>query len=98
MRLPLEQLRQQEQKLDDFGERLERSVQRRLTRLKDLADAGAGRLESLSPLNVLKRGYSLTKREADQGVVRGPDQVRPGERLVTIVERGRIVSRVEELG
>jgi hypothetical protein len=28
-------------------------------------------------------------------VVRGPEQVRPGERIVTQVERGRIVSRVE---
>lgn len=98
LRLPLEQVRQHEQKLDDITERLKRAIQRRLARSKEKVEAGAAHLESLSPLNVLKRGYSLTRKEADQSVVRGPEQVRPGDRLVTVVERGRIVSRVEEPG
>ena len=59
-------------------------------------EAQAARLESLSPLNVLSRGYSLTRKEADQAVVRSADQVRPGERLLTTVQHGTIVSRVEE--
>src|SRR5205085_2655261 len=59
-------------------------------------EAGAGRLESLSPLKVLARGYSLTRKEQNEAVVREAGQVQPGERLVTIVHRGRIVSRVEE--
>jgi exodeoxyribonuclease VII large subunit len=68
---------------------------RRMARAKEKADAGAARLESLSPLNVLKRGYSLTRNTADGSVVRGPEQVQAGDQLETIVERGRIVSRVE---
>jgi exodeoxyribonuclease VII large subunit len=59
-------------------------------------EAQAARLESLSPLNVLARGYSLTRTESDGVVVRTPVQVRPGDRLLTLVEHGRIVSRVEE--
>ena len=52
-------------------------------------------LENLSPLKVLSRGYSLTLREADRAVVRSTSQVRPGDRLISRVGDGRIVSRVE---
>ena len=58
----------------------------------------ASRLESLSPLQVLGRGYSLTRKETDRSVVRDAKQVVVGERLVTMVQRGHVVSRVEETG
>jgi exodeoxyribonuclease VII large subunit len=57
--------------------------------------SAAGRLEGLSPLNVLARGYSLTRRLDDLSVVGSPAQVAPGDRLLTQVGGGRIVSRVE---
>jgi exodeoxyribonuclease VII large subunit len=56
----------------------------------------AARLESLSPLNVLARGYSLTSKEDAQEMLRHADQVQPGDRIVTRLAAGRIVSRVEE--
>ncbi len=95
-RLPLERVRDGERRVDELGERLRRAMRLRLGRAREGLGAQAARLESLSPLNVLGRGYSLTRREADQVVVRQADQVRPGDRLVTHVQHGRIVSRVEE--
>jgi len=95
-RLPLERVRDQEQRLDDWGDRLRRAVRQRLALAKERLEAEAGRLESLSPLNVLSRGYSLTRREADQAVLRSAEQVRPGDRLITTVQHGQVVSRVEE--
>lgn len=95
-RQPLERLREQERRLDDWSERLRRAVRQRLEEQRKRLEAGAARLESLSPLNVLARGYSLTRREADRVVVRRSDQVRPGDRLVTQLAAGRVVSRVEE--
>jgi exodeoxyribonuclease VII large subunit len=94
-RRPLERLREEERRLDDWGERLNRAVRRRLEEAQRRLEAQAARLEGLSPLNVLARGYSLTRREADLAVVRDAEQVRPGERLVTQLVQGRIVSRVE---
>src|SRR5208283_386201 len=96
-RLPRERVRDLEQRLDDWSERLRRAVKQRFTLARERLQATAGQLESLSPLNVLSRGYSLSRREADKVVVRDPSQVQPGERLVTTVEHGTIVSRVEEL-
>ena len=95
-RRPLERLREEERRLDDWGERLGRAVRRRLEEAQRRLEAQAARLEGLSPLNVLARGYSLTRREGDRAVVRSPEQVRPGERIVTQLQQGWIVSRVEQ--
>jgi exodeoxyribonuclease VII large subunit len=95
-RLPLERIHAAEQRLDDRAERLQRAVRQRLEQAKARLEGYAARLETLSPLNVLSRGYSLTRTEADGAVLRSPEQVRPGDRLVTHVQHGRLVSRVEE--
>jgi exodeoxyribonuclease VII large subunit len=92
---PLERIRDHERRLDDWSERLGRGMRQRLVRSRDQLGAWSARLESLSPLNVLGRGYSLTRRETDLAVVRTPEQVSPGDRLVTRLQRGRIMSRVE---
>jgi exodeoxyribonuclease VII large subunit len=94
-RLPLESIREHERRLDDFSDRLERAARQRVVQMRERLEAQAARLGTLSPLNVLGRGYSLTRTEVDQAVVRSPDQVRPGDRLVTFVQHGRIISRVE---
>jgi exodeoxyribonuclease VII large subunit len=94
-RLPLERIREEESRLDDWSSRLHRAMRQRVAQLQQRLEAGAARLETLSPLNVLGRGYSLTRRENDQVVLRSPEQVRPGDRLVTTVQQGRIYSRVE---
>jgi exodeoxyribonuclease VII large subunit len=94
-RLPLEPLRDRERRLDEISERLERAAQHRLLLLRQRLEAQTGRLETLSPLNVLARGYTLTRREVDQSVVRAPGQVSPGDWIVTILREGSIRSRVE---
>ena len=96
-RQPLDRIRQEERRLDEWGERLGRAVRQRLQQARQRLEAEAARLESLSPLNVLARGYSLTRKEEDMQVVRGPEQVRPGDRLVTRVQNGHLISRVEEV-
>jgi exodeoxyribonuclease VII large subunit len=96
LRRPLEQIHNLERRLDDLAERLGRAVQQRLSMMRERLEAQIGRLETLSPLNVLNRGYSLTRREVDQVVVRRSDQVRPGDRLVTILQQGQVISRVEQ--
>jgi exodeoxyribonuclease VII large subunit len=92
---PLERIRDEERRLDDWNERLERAMRQRLETDQRRLEALAAQLENLSPLKVLGRGYSLTLKEADGTVVRSINQVRPGDRLVTRVGDGRILSRVE---
>ncbi len=94
-RRPLEGVRERERWLDELGGRLERAVRLKVAAARQAVETAAARLETLSPLNVLARGYSLTRTETGE-VVHRPEQVRTGDRLVTTVEHGRIVSRVEK--
>jgi exodeoxyribonuclease VII large subunit len=94
-RLPLERVRDLEHRLDDWEARLGRALRQRLVLARQGVQALAARLETLSPLNVLGRGYSLTRKAADRTVIRTSDQVAVGDRLVTMLQRGRVVSRVE---
>ena len=52
-----------------------------------------GQLDSLSPLAVLGRGYSLT-RTADGAIVRTARQVRPGDDVNVQLQEGRLDCRV----
>ena len=55
------------------------------------------RLESLSPLAVLGRGYSLTQRTADGRVIRAAAELSPGEQITTRFAHGQAISRVEQV-
>ena len=93
-RRPLQRVRELEQRLDGTAERLLRAVRQRLIQAGSQLEALAARLETLSPLNVLTRGYSLTQT-ADGKIVRDSKEVSPGNVLVTRVAKGQITSRVE---
>jgi exodeoxyribonuclease VII large subunit len=94
-RLPLERVRDLERKLDESSDRLQRALQQRMIQVRHRLEAQTERLEGLSPLNVLGRGYTLTRRESDSAVVRDPGQVRPGDTIITTLRHGQIRSRVE---
>ena len=49
-----------------------------------------GRLDSLSPLAVLGRGYALVQRATDGAIVRAPGDVRPGDALRIRLARGEL--------
>jgi exodeoxyribonuclease VII large subunit len=96
-RQPLARIREEEQRLDDWGGRLSRAIRQRLAQSQQRLAALAGQLDSLSPLNVLGRGYSLTRRVGDPAVLTDTSQLQPGDQLCTQLRQGRIISRVEQV-
>jgi exodeoxyribonuclease VII large subunit len=97
LRRPLERLHDSERQLDELTARLARAIRTRLEAGKGRLDALAGRLDGLSPLKVLGRGYSVTRTIVDQTVVRSVGDVRSGDWIVTQVQDGRIVSKIENV-
>jgi exodeoxyribonuclease VII large subunit len=81
------------QKLDGYVDALERSMARRLDRLQGRQALAAARLEAISPLATLARGYAIV-RQQDGRVVRRAAQVRAGEPLDVRVADGRFAVRV----
>jgi exodeoxyribonuclease VII large subunit len=96
LRNPLDRIRGLEERLDGVDDRLRRSGGLPIERSRTRVAALAAQLESLSPLNVLSRGYSLT-RTPDGRVVQDAAAIRPGDVIRTRLGRGELVSRVEEV-
>ena len=94
LRLPLQRVRDLEQRLDETAARLHRAASKRTIQAGDKLAALGAQLESLSPLNVLTRGYSLTHTD-DGKLITAASDVRAGQVLVTRLASGEIVSRVE---
>src|SRR5262249_34795183 len=79
LRRPVEGMRDRERRIDELAARMKRAIQGRIDKAQARLEATAGRLEGLSPLAVLSRGYSLTFDEGGR-LLRDVEQVRPGER------------------
>ena len=60
-------------------------------------DAAVGQLDSLSPLAVLGRGYSLTRLLPSGAIVRSAAQTRPGDAIEILLRQGALDARVERL-
>ena len=54
-----------------------------------------GRLGDLSPLSVLKRGYSITRIYPDGDLVRDSARVGAGDRIQVLLGKGRLICRIE---
>jgi exodeoxyribonuclease VII large subunit len=96
-RRPMEQVQRMAQRLDELAARAQRAVGRRLEVAQSLLGTRAGRLESLSPLGVLARGYSLTTKLEDGRLLRTVRDVAVGDRLRTRLAAGEIISQVESV-
>ena len=77
--------------------RLKSGLQRRMTELETNLVRQAAVLESLSPLKVLSRGYSVTLADDGKRVVRSASEIVAGDAIETRLPDGRIISRVEEV-
>lgn len=90
---PLSRLRLLSRRLDDLDETATRALRRRQTQLRERLASLSARLETLSPLATLSRGYSVTTRE-DGSIVRDVQNMVENDILKTQVARGKITSRV----
>lgn len=92
---PVERLHDLARQLDELEMRGRRAVANRLKMARQQVVAFGRALEALSPLKVLERGYSVTRLIPSGTVVRSSDQARPGDEIETLLQSGRITSRVK---
>lgn len=76
---PEEVFERRAQALDDFGQRLERAVNRRVERAGTRFAGLAQTLRALDPSAVLARGYAIVTRAKDQKVVQSAADLPAGE-------------------
>jgi len=93
---PARRLRESALLLRELRQRLTASALRVRERAAARLAGLAGRLDALSPLAVLARGFSLTLRESDGAIVRAAGQAPPGEAILVRLARGRLRATVRE--
>ncbi len=79
-----------------WHERFYQSMQRRLEYHRGAFETVAGKLDSLSPLSTLNRGYSITRSLPDYKVVKDVQTVSIGQQVEVIVARGSMICRIEK--
>lgn len=94
---PLQRVHDLAARLDELEGRLQRGLRGRVETSRQQLATLAASLDALSPLGVLKRGYSLTKRLLDGQLVRDAGQLAPGDAISTLLASGSVVSRVERV-
>jgi exodeoxyribonuclease VII large subunit len=92
-RRPFDHIHDLSRRLDELESRSNRAMAHRLQQSQQVVATAAARLESLSPLSVLGRGYSLTQR-ADGRLVRTAAELTAGDTIVTRFAEGTARSRV----
>jgi exodeoxyribonuclease VII large subunit len=92
---PVARLAGDRHRLENLQSRMITLLHRRRDRAHAALRTAVGRLDSLSPLAVLGRGYSLTRTPAGD-IVHSPAQVRVGDAIRVLLQRGSLDARVTE--
>ena len=94
MKQPFDRLNRWQQRLDEFAQRLNLNITHALNTEREKLSGIAGKLESLSPLNVLKRGYAITTRLEDNKSLRDIIDLSKGDKIKTNLSKGSIISEI----
>src|SRR5438067_244234 len=80
----------------EAGERLRLALAVRRQHARGTVEQAAGRLDALSPLACLERGYAIVRRGDSTGpVVRDADALAAGDAVALVFARGRARARIE---
>jgi exodeoxyribonuclease VII large subunit len=93
---PGRKLREHQQAIDGLSIELFSSFSKRLRDMKAEVAHEAARLNALSPLAVLERGYSITQKWPEASIVKDTGSLQVGDRLRILFGTGKSIVRVEE--
>lgn len=92
---PLTLLEQYAQKVDDLTKHLALHMEHWVEISGEKFKALVGKLEALSPLGILSRGYSVTLKLPNGDVLRDAAALKANDRVKTKLAKGEFISKVE---
>ncbi|MFT3788898.1 MAG: exodeoxyribonuclease VII large subunit [Tepidisphaeraceae bacterium] len=93
---PTTKLAALQQRLSDFESRSARAGRGVIESKRRQLESTESLLRALGPVNVLKRGYTITSDKRTGKVLRSPSDVRPGDVIVTTFAEGEVRSTVDD--
>jgi len=97
LREPFNMIIQREQEIDDLAEGLLTKGSFAIKLKAEALNSIAGKLGALSPLSILNRGYSITRRKKDGSIIKDAGALKEEELIRTKVSKGEVISRVENI-
>jgi exodeoxyribonuclease VII large subunit len=94
---PAMQINEKELLLKNFRDNMIRSFSYRLTALNERLRKNSAVLQSLSPLVVLQRGYSITRSVVSGITIRQADVLNVGEEVNVQLAKGSFYAKVEKI-
>ena len=97
LKSPLDRLLEKQQYLDEISVALNNHMKHYINIAKERALSLIKRLEALSPLAVLSRGYSLSMLAGEGTVMKDASLLKAGDTVKTILDKGAFISTVQEV-
>jgi len=95
--LPWQRLEHYAARLAALREQLGRAVERDLERLRQRLIRASARLDAVSPLATLQRGYAIAHKLPEREVLRDAATLKPGDEIELRLARGRVECRVQKV-
>jgi exodeoxyribonuclease VII large subunit len=83
--------------LVSISDRADLAIQRKIDQKRQLSAVNTGKLDSLSPLHTLARGYAVVRRLPENSVVREAGELNIGDQLDITLLRGGALCRVDKI-
>jgi exodeoxyribonuclease VII large subunit len=96
-RRPFDLIHDRSRRLDELTMHGNSAVHRMLREYEGRIATIAGKIDSLSPLAVLARGYTITQDTRTGRVIRAASDLREGQPITTLFGGGSAVSKVESI-
>jgi exodeoxyribonuclease VII large subunit len=97
LKSPRDYLFEKQQQIDELFAGLNYNMRHTLELADQRANALIQRLEALSPLSILSRGYSLSMLIPQGSIIKDASSIKPGDKLKTVLHRGGFISLVQEV-
>jgi exodeoxyribonuclease VII large subunit len=96
IRTPNQKVKSLRRFISENEKRLLQTIKHSIESWRQRLEGMMGQLESLSPLSILQRGYSITRKIPSLEILRESDQVKEGDQVEVRLFRGTLVCGVEK--
>ena len=97
LKSPRDHLYEKQQQIDELFSGLNYNMRYALELSGQRSSSLIQRLEALSPLSILSRGYSLSVLMSQGAIVKDACMIKPGDKLKTVLHKGAFTSAVLEV-
>jgi len=97
-RKPTERINQYRQTVDELKRNMVAEITHFVTLQRKNVQALTGKLDALSPLAILERGYSICSKLPEGKIVRSVEEISIGDALKVLFTDGEAISEVKEKG